>query len=80
MRFLIDENLPFSVTELLRDAGHDVLDVWWKAAYGASWMKRYGDWQLVSIGFSSPETSTFLSRMFVPRPRGCCWFECLIAG
>ena len=27
MRFLVDENLPFSLIRLLRDAGHDTFDV-----------------------------------------------------
>lgn len=27
MRFLVDENLPFSLTKLLRNLGHNVLDV-----------------------------------------------------
>ncbi len=27
MRFLIDENLPRSLTEMLKEAGHDVLEV-----------------------------------------------------
>lgn len=27
MRFLVDENLPFSLIRLLQDSGHDVLDI-----------------------------------------------------
>ncbi|MBI5198048.1 MAG: DUF5615 family PIN-like protein [Nitrospirae bacterium] len=27
MRFLVDENLPFSLIEFLRESGHDVFDV-----------------------------------------------------
>ena len=27
MRFLIDENLPYSLIRFLQDSGHDVLDI-----------------------------------------------------
>jgi len=36
MRFLVDENLPMSLTEMLREEGHEVLDVREAGLRGAS--------------------------------------------
>ena len=36
MRFLIDENLPFSLVQLLQSSGHDIVDVAASPVRGAS--------------------------------------------
>ena len=78
MRFLIDENLPYSLIRFLQDSGHDVLDIaasplrgspdekLWKLAAreNASWLPRIWISPFRRFAPIRQDLSSFVARNF----------------
>lgn len=74
MRFLLDENLPRGVAELIRGWGHDVLVVADSSLRGSN---DEALWQEASLQgrIIITRDSTFRSREPQRHLPVCCWFE-----